>query len=295
MQRRLALVVGGTGNSIGSGIALALAKQGIDVTVVGRSVERGNETLATLQAEALNQDQIFEFVSVDLFVLANVHKFCQDFRAKNQKLDILVLSQGRAIMSQKDNGEGLDIKLVINYFSRISIAIELAPLLDSSPSPRVLTVLSGGVHAAYKHYETDFELKSNFSLKNAADAAGLYNDTGFDSLSKEHPNWVVCHSAPGVVRTNWGLELNCCFRCMMGCMTCCGKCFKSPTKAGELLSTPLLDEKWKKGFYTLGQTSNHVSKTPVHEVARPVIWKLTLESLAKRGILPDAKISEMKS
>jgi hypothetical protein len=43
----------------------------------------------------------------------------------------------------------------------------LAPKLEAA-SGRVLMVLSAGVHGPYTHYRDDPELKTKYSLKNAA-------------------------------------------------------------------------------------------------------------------------------
>lgn len=80
--------------------------------------------------------------------------------------------------------EGIDVKLAVHYFSRMALTDALLPALRNGRSPRVLSVLSGGVHSVYEGYKTDFELKTSYSLKNAADAAGFYNDLCLDAFSK---------------------------------------------------------------------------------------------------------------
>ena len=281
-KRRLALVVGGTGQGIGAGIAAALARCGdVDVVVIGRDPGRGEMAISRLREICpSSQDSpaaTFQFVSLDCYKLANVKTFCEKFKRDHPRLDFLVLAQGRAIFRQKDNGEGVDIKLAINYFSRVAFAVGLTECLDCSDDPRILTILSAGVHGPYRHYRDDFLLERHFSMKNAADAAGLYNDCGFDAIAREHPRWVVCHAAPGFVKTNWGLELPCCLRC---CVTCVGGCAKSHEKAGELLSKALLGARFRGengdgGFYTVGERSQNVSKTRIHDEAREVIWEAT--------------------
>lgn len=39
-----------------------------------------------------------------------------------------------------------------------------------------MSILSGGVHSPFQGYKTDPELKDTYSIKNAADMAGYYND-----------------------------------------------------------------------------------------------------------------------
>jgi hypothetical protein len=42
-------------------------------------------------------------------------------------------------------------------------------------------------------------LERTYSIKNAADAAGFYNDLALDSLSRENPSISFQHAAPGFV------------------------------------------------------------------------------------------------
>ncbi len=49
-------------------------------------------------------------------------------------------------------------------------------MLRQAPDPRVMSVLSGGVHGPYSSLKSDIALETTYSLKNAADAAGFYND-----------------------------------------------------------------------------------------------------------------------
>ena len=72
---------------------------------------------------------------------------------------MLVMSQGMAtIQGYTPTSDGLDQKLSLHYYSRVVLAKALAPLLAKSADPRVLTVLSAGVHGPFKSYETDDNL-----------------------------------------------------------------------------------------------------------------------------------------
>ncbi|KAL3776059.1 hypothetical protein HJC23_008214 [Cyclotella cryptica] len=75
--------------------------------------------------------------------------------------------------------------------------------------PVVLSILSGGIHSAYTKYGTDPELRDHYSIKNAVDFAGFYNDVFFDRLAKQPSNRCInfIHAAPGFVASNWGTEM----------------------------------------------------------------------------------------
>ena len=86
--------------------------------------------------------------------------------------------------------------------------------------PVVLSVLSGGVHGPYKEYKTDPELKNNYSIKNAADFAGFYNDLVLDRMAEKNPSTNFVHASPGFVASNWGTEMPAYLRYPIRCLVC---------------------------------------------------------------------------
>lgn len=122
------------------------------------------------------------------------------------------MSQGMAtVQGFTPTVDGNDEKLTLHYWGRMALASELLPHLrkagESGASggggrgARVISVLSGGVHGAYGGYTSDPELKRGYSIKNAADAAGFYNDLGLDSLALAPGNEKVKrNSVPGRLR-----------------------------------------------------------------------------------------------
>jgi NAD(P)-dependent dehydrogenase (short-subunit alcohol dehydrogenase family) len=204
-----ALVIGGT-SGIGYGIARSLAKEGCNVTISGRSKERGEEIVGELKELSGNREDLeFGFVACNSFLIKNIKQMTDEYKQKNDTLDILVLTQGMAtIQGLTETPEGIDEKLALHYYGRFAYILFLLPLLRKSTAPpKVLSVLSGGVHSPYAQYATDPMLKTNYSLGNAANAAGFYNDLAVDTLSKqpENSNITFIHSAPGFVRYCWSV------------------------------------------------------------------------------------------
>ncbi len=191
-----AVVVGGT-SGIGQGIAIRLAKANMKVTIVGRDAARGAQILQQMKDAGGSEH---EFISCDCFSLVNVRKCSREILSKSDSLHMLVLTQGMAtIQGYTATPEGLDQKLTLHYFSRMAFIDSLLPALRKSDDARVLSVLSAGVHGAYEGYESDFTLERSYSIKNAADSAGFYNDLALDSLSRENPSVSFQHAAPGFV------------------------------------------------------------------------------------------------
>lgn len=292
-EGRRAVVLGGT-SGIGEGIAKRLAQASFSVTIVGRSAERGAEIVRELNTLGGSGH---DFVACDAFRLRNVARCGTEIAAREAPIDVLVMSQGMATTEHHLTDEGLDQKLVLHYFSRMAFLITVLPSLRRAPSPRVLSVLSAGVHSPYAGWDTDFELRDSYSLKNAADAAGFYNDLGLDAVRRLPGNEriVFAHAAPGFVATRWGTELPWFLRMLVRGIQVFGK---SPADCAEFMCAPLLrsdadtrslaEPGTVMPLVLLTEHAEPARPTSAHtDVAREGVWTRTLEVLRRVGIPTD--------
>ena len=142
----------------------------------------------------------------------------------------------------------------------------------------VLSVLSAGVHSPYTGYASDVDLKHSYSLANAANAAGFYNDLAMESLAKENPTISFIHAAPGVVNTNWGTELPAVLRWLIRAIQ---PLFRSLEDAGEYLSCALLDPEYHGGWSLMGSNGQRASATAAQMEARELVWDHTKQVLQR--------------
>jgi NAD(P)-dependent dehydrogenase (short-subunit alcohol dehydrogenase family) len=278
---RLAVVVGGTAG-IGKGIAMRLAQANFTVTIVGRNAERGQEVVESLTQKGGSGHK---FISCDAQHIRNLRAFAKTFSEEHESLDVLVETQGIATtQGRTETEEELDQKMAIHYYGRMALIEAFLPLLRAAPSARVLSVLSAGVHSPYSHYETDPELKENYSLKNAADAAGFYNDIGLDSFARQsgNENITFIHAAPGFVNTNWGTELPFLLRGLVRVVQPLGTSIED---CAEFMCLPLLspdeDQPHTGEVVLIGSKGETVSKTSLHDEARDAVWKHTQDVLGR--------------
>eukprot|EP00951_Prasinocladus_malaysianus_P005497 scaffold38961_cov21-Prasinocladus_malaysianus.AAC.1 len=120
----------------------------------------------------------YDFMKVDAFSLRSLAAMCQNVTSAAPALDYLVLTQGMATrQGYTPTDSGLDQKLTLHHFGRMACILGLKDALLASKAaggdPRVLSVLSAGVHAPFAKYKEDPILKNNYSIKNAADFAGF--------------------------------------------------------------------------------------------------------------------------
>jgi len=146
------IVVTGATSGLGYETAIELAKAGATVILVGRSVAKGQEALRSILNRIPNAK--VEFEAADLASLKSVAEFAKRVIAKNEKLDILINNAG--IMSppkREVTEDGFEIQFVTNYLSHFALTAHLLPLLQKSPSPRVISLGSVAYRRAKIHFE----------------------------------------------------------------------------------------------------------------------------------------------
>jgi NAD(P)-dependent dehydrogenase (short-subunit alcohol dehydrogenase family) len=246
------------------------------VTVLGRNAAAGEAALAEMRAAGSPTAQ-HAFIPLDAFRIAAVRDAAAAITTAGAgaPLDVLFLSQGMATLQGfTPTAEGLDEKLALHVYSRVALTRALLPLLRRAPAPRVISVLSAGVHAPYAHWREDPDLCAHYSIKNAADFAGLCNDVAADALAREPGNERVLfvHAAPGVVATNWGAEFPALLRLPLRLLQRVAP-LRSPADCAEaMLDTALDARRGDAGWRLVGADGQAVSKTAVHDEARELLW-----------------------
>jgi NAD(P)-dependent dehydrogenase (short-subunit alcohol dehydrogenase family) len=258
----------------------------------GASIVQEMEGCAT--ADESGAKPTFNFVRCDASLLRQIKSTVDNYTSSSTKLDLLVLTQGLATLDGfTPTEEGIDRKLAVHYFGRAAFMYSLAPFMArTSRSPVIMSVLSGGVHSAFAGYKADMELKSSYSLKNAADAAGFYNDIAVDMISRENPDVRTIHSAPGVINTNIGSDFPAYLRYpVRGLMAIFGK---SPADCAEVQLAPVfkyMDEalkastttstSFKKGGFAILNQGEPAPVTPLHTEAADFVWTQSKEIFKK--------------
>lgn len=270
---KIACIVGGT-SGIGKAIAYQLARQdpSLDIIISGRNLEEGNKIVNDLKL--LSPKRNHQFRQIDAFLLSNIKNYCTNLKddIKNEKatLKYLVLTQGIAsIRGRTETSEGIDQKLALHYYGRMAFINELLPVLNDQKDDddvRVVSVLSGSVHSPYNLMKEDPELKINFSIANAANAAGFYNDLMLDSFAQRNKNISFIHAAPGFVATNWGSEFPFALKILIRGLQVFGM---SLEQCGVNMAHSLYDDKFKAtkdkpSFHIMTQNGSIGSVTNAH-------------------------------
>ncbi len=262
------------------------------VTVVGRSDRGVVDEMTAASAQTGGATATHAFVPVNAFLLSSVHDAVKVIAAKHDKIDYLVQSQGMATIQgfTPTPEEGLDQKLALHVYSRALFNRELQPLMSKSEDARSMSVLSAGVHSPYAGYKSDPELSLGaYSIKNAADSAGFYNDICAEKFSQAYPKTSFFHACPGFVATRWGTEMPTVIRWAVRAMQVFGR---SEEDCAEYLVSGLTNPEHKGGFRLLDQYGQATGKiTSLHEEAKDFVFDHIMKVLdAGRAVA--TKLSE---
>jgi len=128
------ILITGATDGIGRLTALALAGQGHNILVHGRTAEKVAATVDAIKTETGNND--IEGYPADLSDLDTVRAMARDLLAAHPKLDVLINNAG---IGPSANGgrrtlsaDGLELRFQVNYLATVLISELLLPLLQAA-------------------------------------------------------------------------------------------------------------------------------------------------------------------
>lgn len=91
-QEGKVFLVTGANSGLGLGTSKELARKGAKVIMTARNIQKGNNAIAEIKSEIPNAD--IELMQLDLADLAAIREFTKAFKAKFQKLNVLINNAG---------------------------------------------------------------------------------------------------------------------------------------------------------------------------------------------------------
>eukprot|EP00644_Phytophthora_capsici_P004715 jgi/Phyca11/565996/estExt2_Genewise1.C_PHYCAscaffold_190553 len=156
-QKGKLAVVTGANCGIGFEAAKALALRGAHVVLACRSETRGRNAVELIR-HALNEaggSGGVEFMLLDLAEVDSIRDFARTFRAKFDRLDMLINNAGVACPPVRHNSKGLECTFAINHLGHFYLTSLLLDLLrQTKTQARVVNVSSGLHHAARLDFAT---------------------------------------------------------------------------------------------------------------------------------------------
>jgi NAD(P)-dependent dehydrogenase (short-subunit alcohol dehydrogenase family) len=199
---KVILVTGAT-DGIGKAAAAEFAKRGATLTIVGRSQEKTAQVLAELKAASNNPN--LEMLICDLSRMADVKRAADEFKAKHDRLDVLVNNAGATFKEPVLGPDGLELTFALNHLAYFELTTALLELIRSTPGARVVSTSS----AMQARGKLDLA-KTPTSLDSSGPGAYATSKLANILFTKELQRHLEGTTAtancfePGVVRTHFG-------------------------------------------------------------------------------------------
>jgi NAD(P)-dependent dehydrogenase (short-subunit alcohol dehydrogenase family) len=204
-------VTGGT-DGIGKEIARGLAREGLDLVIVGRDAEKGERVAQDLRHQDLRHsagNPSVAFVQADLARMREVVRLADLIRGRWPALHYLVHDAGVVLGRRELTAEGIEHNFAINYLSRFVLTRQLLPLLAAASKPdraARIVIVSGAAQGGKIHFD-DVNLTANFATLRAVLQSCRANDLLAIELARRlaiaaGPGPTVTCLKIGVVKTN---------------------------------------------------------------------------------------------
>ena len=145
LEEQTVLVTGST-DGLGKGVATELAARGATVLLHGRDNARLDAT-----AEAIHEEtgsQRIACYRADLSSLCDVRLLAENVADTEQSIDVLVNNAGIVAGSQRElSRDGYELTFVVNHLSHFLLTVLLLPLLRTETPARIVNVASGAQSA----------------------------------------------------------------------------------------------------------------------------------------------------
>lgn len=202
MTGKTVLVTGAT-SGIGKQTALELAAMGATVVLVARDRAKGWATLEEIRAQTGNPS--LDLLIADLSSQAEVRQLADAFRARYDRLHVLVNNAGGVFSSRKSTVDGLEYTFAFNHLAYFLLTNLLLDMLKTSAPARVVSVSSGAQGMGQINFD-DLQAEKRFNSQAAYNQSKLANVLFTYALARRLEGTGVTANVlhPGVVRTNFG-------------------------------------------------------------------------------------------
>jgi NAD(P)-dependent dehydrogenase (short-subunit alcohol dehydrogenase family) len=221
----LVLLTGAT-RGIGQAAAIELAREGVELALVGRDPERVKAVAAEAQAVG-GSAPIHEHVA-DLTLMSEVRTLAAEASARYEHIDVLANNAGALFASRKETSEGFEQTFALNHLAPFLLT---SLLRESLRGGRVVTTASDAHKAGVLDLD-DLQSKRSYAAMKVYGTSKLCNILFTRELAKRAPELHANCFHPGVVRTGFGKNENGLWKALT---TLGGPFFRSPKRGAKSL------------------------------------------------------------
>jgi len=197
----LVLLTGAT-RGIGRAAAIELAREGVEVALVGREAERLSAVAREAQAVG-GSAPVHQHVA-DLTSMAEVRALAEDVSGRYEHIDVLANNAGALFASRKLTSEGFEQTFALNHLAPFLLTNLLRGQLDGG---RVVTTASDA-HKGGSLDLDDLQSTKSYAAMRVYGTSKLCNILFTRELARRAPELHANCFHPGVVRTGFGKNEN---------------------------------------------------------------------------------------
>jgi NAD(P)-dependent dehydrogenase (short-subunit alcohol dehydrogenase family) len=204
MQGKTVVITGAT-SGIGEVAALELAGKGVRIVFIARDRNRGEATLAKLDAKAPGLSHKVHYA--DLSLVAEMKRVAAEIAASEPRIDVLINNAGAAFAQRQVTSEGFELTFALNHLSYFVVTAGLCERLLGSTPARIVST-SSTAHMGMKIDLDDLQTKKGYSSLKAYGRSKLENILFTRELARRLQGTGVTANClhPGVVATRFGHE-----------------------------------------------------------------------------------------
>jgi retinol dehydrogenase-12 len=139
LEGKVFLVTGAT-EGIGKAAALEFAKRGATLVLVGRNKEKSERVVREIEAASGNKS--VDLLLGDMSKKADVRAVADAFRAKHDRLDVLVNNAGAVFNDYTLSADGFEMTFALDHLAYFVLTTRLLDLVQKTPGARVVSTSS---------------------------------------------------------------------------------------------------------------------------------------------------------
>lgn len=203
MSKPKVALVTGASNGMGLETALAFAQKGIHVVLLCRNRARGEAAMARIQGTV--PGAVLSLMLCDLGDMADIRRFCREFTAAYDHLNILVCNAGVLNMHRKETRDGLEEHFGVCHIGHFLLTNLLLPAMRAGTR---IVMVSSIAHWVGRIDFDDLDMMKRYSVVRGYSRAKLCNLLFAAELSRRLSGTGITINCahPGAVVTNIGAK-----------------------------------------------------------------------------------------
>lgn len=206
MSNRIALVTGATAG-IGKETARGIAETGATVVLVARNKAKGEAVARELKNSTKNER--IDLLTADLSSLSEIRRCADEFKAKYDRLEILVNNAGAIFDQREATADGLEMTFALNHISYFLLTNLLLDVIKQNSPARIVSV-SSKAHSFGKIEFNNLQSEKKFSKLGSYANSKLMNVLFTYELARRLKDTNVTANClnPGAVASDFGKDLS---------------------------------------------------------------------------------------